>query len=134
MTDFPHRNKYSKANLRSNLDIDVTSTTKAIINLDGVLLESLRQGLGSDGLWDKIYTVPAAFPIKTESGLWGGNATWNGYSNPVALTEDAPTVKPIHAHSLLILTLKQDLCIDQWRQHGHGWPMTTFPRIGKTTP
>jgi TonB-linked SusC/RagA family outer membrane protein len=109
---FSTQNKYSKANLRSNLDIDVTSTTKAIINLDGVLLESLRPGLGSDGLWDKIYTVPAAaFPIKTESGLWGGNATWNGYSNPVALTEGRAYSKA-HTRALFAdLTLKQDLSV-----------------------
>ena len=82
------QNKYSKANLRSNLDIDITTTTKLAVGLDGILLETSRPGLSSDGLWDKIYTVPsAAFPIKTENGLWGGNATWNGYYNPVALTE-----------------------------------------------
>lgn len=104
------QNKYSKANLRSNLDIDLTNTTRVQVNLDGVLLESLRPGLTSDGLWDKIYTVPAAaFPIKTTDGLWGGNATWNGYSNPVALTEGRAYSKA-HTRALFAdMTLTQNL-------------------------
>jgi TonB-linked SusC/RagA family outer membrane protein len=104
------QNKYSKANLRFNLDIDLTNTTSVQVNLDGVLLETLRPGLSSDGLWDKIYTVPAAaFPVKTESGLWGGNATWDGYSNPVALTEGRAYSKA-HTRALFgDMTLKQNL-------------------------
>ena len=104
------QNKYSKANFRTNLDIDLTNTTKVLVNIDGTLLETLRPGLSSDNLWDKIYTVPAAsFPIKTESGLWGGNATWDGYSNPVALTEGRAYSKA-HTRALFAdLTLNQDL-------------------------
>lgn len=104
------QNKYSKANLRSNLDIDLTATTKVQVNIDGVLLESLRPGLSSDNLWGKIYTVPAtAFPIKTQNGLWGGNATWDGYYNPVALTEGRAYSKA-HTRALFAdMTLTQDL-------------------------
>lgn len=104
------QNKYSKANLRSNLDIDLTPTTMLQVNINGVLQEALRPALSSDGLWDKIYTVPAAaFPIKTKDGLWGGNATWSGYYNPVALTEGRAYSK---AHTRAIfadMTLTQDL-------------------------
>ncbi|WP_205461965.1 SusC/RagA family TonB-linked outer membrane protein [Mangrovibacterium lignilyticum] len=80
--------KYSKANIRTNLDIDVTSTTTAEINLMGVLNEFSRPGLSSDSLMGKLYTVPsAAFPIKTSDGIWGGNETWGANMNPVALTQ-----------------------------------------------
>ncbi|WP_321290292.1 SusC/RagA family TonB-linked outer membrane protein [uncultured Sunxiuqinia sp.] len=80
--------KYSKANIRTNLDIDVTSTTKAEINLMGVLNEFSRPGLASDNLIGKLYTVPSvAFPIKTSDGIWGGNETWGSNMNPVALTQ-----------------------------------------------
>ena len=104
------QNKYNKANLRTNLDIDLTTTTKLAVNLKGVLLEASRPGLSSDALWDKIYTVPAAaFPIKTESGLWGGNTTWTGYYNPVALTQGRAYSKA-HTRALFAdATLKQDL-------------------------
>lgn len=66
------QNKYSRANLRTNLDIDLTRTTKLKLNILGTLSESSRPG-DSANLWDLVYTVPsAAFPIKTEDGLWGG--------------------------------------------------------------
>ena len=104
------RNKYSKGSIRTNLDIDLTNTTTLEANINGTLMEASRPGLSSDNLWGKIYTVPAAaFPIKTESGLWGGNETWTGYYNPVALTEGRAYSKA-HTRSLFAdMTLKQDL-------------------------
>lgn len=104
------QNKYSKGSIRTNLDIDLTKTTKLEANINGTLMEASRPGLSSDNLWGKIYTVPAAaFPIKTESGLWGGNATWSGLYNPVALTE-ARAYSKAHTRSLFAdMTLKQDL-------------------------
>ena len=104
------QNKYSKANLRTNLDIDLTSKTLLKVDLMGVLQESSRPGLSSDDLWGKIYTTPAAaFPIKTQDGIWGGSSTWDGYYNTVALTEGRAYTKG-HTHALFSdMTLKQDL-------------------------
>lgn len=80
--------KYSKLNLRTNLDIDLTPTTKAEVNLLGILNEFSRPGLGSDAIYAKLYQVPsAAFPIKTEDGLWGGSETWGENMSPVALSQ-----------------------------------------------
>lgn len=104
------QNKYSRANLRTNLDIDLTSTTKLKLNLLGTLSESSRPG-DSSNLWDLIYTLPsAAFPVKTEDGEWGGNnTTWLGTSNPVAQSQAAAYSKG-HMRSLFAdLTLAQDL-------------------------
>ena len=79
--------KFSKGNIRTNLDIDVTSTTSVQVNLMGVLNEFSRPGLDSDDIMSKLYNTPsAAFPIKTSDGIWGGNAIWGG-SNPVALSQ-----------------------------------------------
>lgn len=79
--------KFSKGNIRTNLDIDLTSTTQVQVNLMGVLNEFSRPGLGSDNIMSNLYNTPsAAFPIKTADGIWGGNATWGG-SNPVALSQ-----------------------------------------------
>ena len=107
---FSTQEKYSKANLRSNLDIDVTSTTKLQVNIMGTLNEFSRPGLGSDDLIGKLYTTPsAAFPIRTEDGLWGGNATWSGTANPVALVQGRGYSK---GHTLGLwadMTLRQDL-------------------------
>lgn len=103
------QDKYSKGNLRVNLDIDLTPKTKLVLNLLGTLAETSVPG-DTANLWDMIYTVPAvAFPIKTENNLWGGNVTWDGTKNPVAQAQAAGYTKT-HTRSLLAdMTLKQDL-------------------------
>lgn len=110
VNEYSMQEKYSRANFRSNLDIDLGRTTRMSANIMGVLNEFSRPGYSSDDLWNKLYTVPAAaFPIKTESGLWGGNATWDGYHNPVALTQGRGYSKG-HTRALYAdMTLKQDL-------------------------
>ena len=103
------QNKYVRGNLRINLDAEITKTTKMRANILGVLAESSRPG-NSTNLWDLVYSVPsAAFPIKNENGLWGGNATWSGEKNPVAQAVGAAYSKN-HTRSLFAdLTLDQDL-------------------------
>lgn len=103
------QDRYSKANLRTNLDIDLTPKTKLELRLLGTLTEMSQPGQAAD-LWNMIYTVPsAAFPIKNQDGLWGGNATWNGTLNPVAQSQAAGYSKA-HRRSLFAdMTLKQDL-------------------------
>lgn len=102
---------YSKGNMRMNLDIDLTPTTLVKMNLLGVLAETSRPGSQAD-LWDMVYTLPAAaFPVKTEAGLWGGAGTWAGTLNPVAQSSGAAYYKN-HTRSLLAdLTMRQDLSV-----------------------
>lgn len=112
------QNKYSRGNLRTNLDIDLTNTTQLKLNLLGSLTESSRPGGNAPNddkkalnLWDLVYSIPsAAFPVKTEDGAWGGNNTsWLGTFNPVAQSQDAAYSKG-HTRSLFAdLTLTQDL-------------------------
>lgn len=103
------QNKFSKANLRTNLDIDLTPKTKLVLNMFGALSEASQPGNDAN-LWKMIYTIPAAaFPIKTQDGIWGGNATWDGTNNPVAESEAAGYAK-WHMRTLFAdMTLKQDL-------------------------
>ncbi len=103
--------KFSKGNIRTNLDIDLTKTTKVQVNLMGVLNEFSRPGLGSDNIMTQLYNTPAgAFPIKTDDGIWGGNATWGGI-NPVALSQ-ARGYSTGHTRSLYAdVKLIQDLSI-----------------------
>lgn len=103
------QNKYSRGNLRTNLDIDLTSTTKLRLNLLGTLAESSRPGASVD-LWGLMYNLPsAAFPVKTIDGAWGGNTTWKGELNPVAQSQGAAYTKT-HSRSLQAdFTLSQDL-------------------------
>lgn len=108
--DYSTQEKYSKANFRTNLDIDLSPKTKMQANIMGILNEFSRPGMGSDNLISKLYQLPsAAFPIRTESGLWGGNTTWGENWNPVALTGGRAYSKG-HTRGLYAdMSLRQDL-------------------------
>ena len=108
--DYSTQEKYSKANFRTNLDIDLSPKTKMQANIMGILNEFSRPGMGSDNLISKLYQLPsAAFPIRTESGLWGGNTTWGENWNPVALTEGRAYSKG-HTRGLYAdMSLRQDV-------------------------
>ncbi len=109
---------YSAANIRTNLDIDLTPTTVLELKLAGTLGEMRRPGNGDGNdddndeanIWDMIYSIPAAaFPVRNQDDIWGGNATWSGTLNPVAQTQGAGYSKD-HRRSLFAdMRLKQDL-------------------------
>lgn len=103
------QNQFSKANFRTNLDANITPSTKMTLNVLGTLSETRLPGDNAN-LWDMIYSLPSlAFPVRTEDGLWGGNATWLGTMNPVAQSQAAGYTK-YHGRNLFTdLTLKQDL-------------------------
>lgn len=104
------QNKYSKANFRTNLDIDLSPKTKMQANIMGMLNEFSRPASSGENLVGKVFTVPsAAFPIRTENGLWGGNATWGEGMNPVYLSQGRGYTRG-HTRSLYAdMTLRQDL-------------------------
>lgn len=103
------QNKYSRGNLRTNLDIDLTNTTKLKLNLLGTLSESSRPG-ASANLWDLVYSIPsAAFPVRTDERAWGGSATWAGEKNPVAQAQGTAYSKGHTRNLFADLTLIQDL-------------------------
>lgn len=111
------QNKYSKANLRTNLDIDLTKNTSLVFNVLGTLSET--SGPGTDAtnyttanLWSMIYTLPsAAYPVQLQDKTWGGSATWPGTSNPVAMSEAASYTKVLNYSTFTDMTLKQDLSV-----------------------
>ncbi|MCM1021796.1 MAG: SusC/RagA family TonB-linked outer membrane protein [Muribaculum sp.] len=103
------QDKFSRGNIRMNLDIDITPTTLVKVNIFGSLQESQRPG-DQANLWDMIYTVPsAAFPIKGPDGKWAGSDTWAGTLNPVAQSQGAAYYKWHRRDILTDLTIRQDL-------------------------
>ena len=106
---------YSKANLRTNLDVDLAPKTKLKFNLLGTLSETRAPGANSTNntgvdLWNMIYTLPAAaYPVKLEDGTWGGNAIWGGTLNPVAMSQAASYSKGHNWSIYADMTLSQDL-------------------------
>lgn len=107
------QDKYTKGSTRVNLDADITPKTKMKVNLLGVLSETSAPGANGEAgsnLWDLVYSLPsAAMPVKSESGLWGGNPTWDGTKNPVAQSVGAAYVKNHTRGIFSDITLTQDL-------------------------
>ena len=103
------QDKYVRCNLRVNLDIDLTPTTMLKVNMAGILSEVSQPGSQAN-LWNNIYNLPsAAFPVKSEENDWGGNSTWAGTLNPVALSTDAAYYKTHERGLFSDMTLNQDL-------------------------
>lgn len=75
--------KYSQLNIRTNLDIDFSPTTKVQLNVLGNFSEHNRPSTSTANIFNALYTVPAgAFPIKTQRGIYAGTSVYN--NNPIA--------------------------------------------------
>jgi len=76
--------KFSRLNIRTNLDVELSATTNMSVKLLGSLSESNRPGNVIGTIMTSMYNTPsAAFPLKTTTGEWGGSDTWT--KNPVAM-------------------------------------------------
>lgn len=104
---YSNQNEYSKGNIRANLDITISKSTNLQVNLLGILTEYNHSQ--PNKIMDNLYTLPAAaYPIKTEDGIWGGDLTWPGI-NPVANLQ-AKGYDRSHARTLMAdMTLRQEL-------------------------
>lgn len=76
--------KYSKLNIRTNLDVKLGPTTQLQLNLLGNFSEQNRPGKSTNDIFKALYQVPSgAFPIKTNQNVWGGTSVYG--NNPIAL-------------------------------------------------
>lgn len=76
--------KYSRLNIRTNLDIDLTPTTLVQLNLMANFSEHNRPSTSTDNIMSAIYSVPsAAIPVYSKGGGYGATTTYT--NNPVAL-------------------------------------------------
>ena len=102
--------KYSKANIRTNVDFQVTPTTRVRTNILAIFMETNGVPyLNSNDAWWHLYKVPAlAFPIKTMGGVWGGSQTYGDY-NLVAKSTGTGFAKTHQRQIWADVTLEQDL-------------------------
>lgn len=105
---FSSQFKYSKLNIRTNLDVQLSKTTLFSVKLLGLVSESNRPGTLHTDLMPRIYNTPAAaFPVRTSASEWGGSDTWT--NNPVAMVA-ARGYGKANARTLLAdWTIRQDL-------------------------
>lgn len=74
---------YSKFNFRSNVDINITKSTRFKVGLSGNLRETGTPGTSvTDIMWAMYNTPSAAYPVKNYNDIWGGTSTYN--NNAVA--------------------------------------------------
>jgi TonB-linked SusC/RagA family outer membrane protein len=108
--DWNSQLRYSKANIRANVDFQVTSSTKVRANIFALFMETNGvPNMNSNDAWWHLYKVPAlAFPIKTLGGVWGGSQTYGDF-NLVAKTTGTGFTKTHQRQIWADLTLLQDL-------------------------
>ena len=102
--------KYSKMNIRTNVDFQVTKTTRVRTNILAIFMETNGvPNLSSNDAWWHLYKVPAlAFPVKTLGGAWGGSQTYGDF-NLVAKARGTGFTKTHQRQIWADLTLEQDL-------------------------
>ena len=98
--------KYSKLNVRTNLDIDMGEYTKVQLNLLGNFSEKNAPATDVKDIFNALYQVPSgAFPLKTEQNIWGGTSVYK--NNPIAMISGTGTER-VQAR-----TLYADLSLNQ---------------------
>ena len=108
--DWTSQLKYSKASIRTNVDFQVTPTTRVRTNIFALFMETNGvPNLNSNDAWWHLYKVPAlAFPIKTAGGVWGGSQTFGDF-NLVAKSQGTGFAKTHQRQIWADVTLEQDL-------------------------
>ena len=108
--DWDSQLKYSKMNIRTNVDFQVTKTTRVRTNILAIFMETNGvPNINSNDAWWHLYKVPAlAFPVKTAGGVWGGSQTYGDF-NLVAKVQGTGFSKTHQRQIWADLTLEQDL-------------------------
>ena len=117
--DWNSQLKYSKANIRTNVDFQVTESTRVKSNILALFMETnglpyFKSGdvftpVNSNDAWWHLYKVPAlAFPIMTQQGTWGGSQTYGDF-NLLAKSQGAGFSKTHQRQIWADITLEQDL-------------------------
>lgn len=109
-TDYNAQLRQSKANIRTNIDFNITDKTLMSVNLFGMFQETKRpSGTTADALIESIYGLPAsAIPYKTSTGIWGGNETF-GNANPIARIQESGFYKTHQRQLWVDAKLSQEL-------------------------
>lgn len=108
--DWNSQHKYSKANIRANVDFKVSESTKVSANMLAIFQETNGiPNISSNDAWWHLYKVPAlAFPVQTADGNWGGSNTY-GDNNLVAKIQGTGFQKTHQRQIWANMILEQDL-------------------------
>ena len=98
LPDYNTQLRQSKANIRTNLDFNITNTTLMSVNLFGMFQETKRPSdIGADDATAAIYQLPAsAFPYKTSTGIWGVVTRHTVMPTPLPRFRSPVSTRPIN--------------------------------------
>ena len=85
--DFGTNAKYSKFNLRGNVELKLSKNLSVKANITGITEDKdTPSGFTADQLFNNLIRIPAAaFPVKNPNNTWGTNSVYN--FNPVQLLQ-----------------------------------------------
>ena len=108
--DWNSQLKYSKANIRTNVDFQITESTRVRANILALFMETNGvPDMSSNDAWWHLYKLPAtAFPIKTQGGFWGETQAYQGF-NLMAKANATGFTKTHQRQIWADITLEQDL-------------------------
>ncbi len=99
-------------NVRSNLDINVTSNTIFSINLSGNVNHTVSPSFDNNRIWQAIHTLPAnAFNAVNPDGSYGGTSVLSA-NNPVAMLETGGRINYVRQYLNADFGIRQDF--DFW--------------------
>lgn len=99
----------TRLTVRTNLDVNITESTYLKVGLVGKLQETNGTRYGRSTIFSPIYNTPsAAFPIRHENGVYGGNSAY-GANNPVALLKNYGHERNVYGTLLADMSLCQEL-------------------------
>lgn len=97
----------TRLKVRANIDVAITNTTQFKFGLASGLREYNAPCFGN--IYDVLYKIPsAAFPIRQENGIYGGNAIY-GVNNPFALLNSTGSERKTYGDLFVDANLCQDL-------------------------
>lgn len=100
--------KYDRFNLRTNLDLDLTSTTSLKLNIAGEIVNTQRPFASVNKIMTALYSVPSGvFPVRTINDVWGGTDYYS--NNPVALINGTGEYRVHQTNLSTNASLVQDL-------------------------
>jgi TonB-linked SusC/RagA family outer membrane protein len=88
--DFGTNAKYTKLNLRANIELQLNKNLAVVANISGITEDrNTPSGFAAFDVFNALLEIPAsAFPVKNPNGTWGNSSIYgpNGY-NPVQLLQ-----------------------------------------------
>lgn len=99
----------TRLSVRTGMDARLSSSTFLKAGVSARLHELNGPSYGAEAIIKTVYLTPsAAFPVKTEDGIYGGSQVY-GENNPVALMRDRGHERNMYGTLLADMTLRQEL-------------------------